>query len=505
MWRVFPTRLIGFVALLCAAHAAVAADDPWPTCRAGRDLDEKIRACSDFITRGRPTRAQLTEAYYSRGSAYIRKNLTDSAIADFTKVIELNPKHALAFDGRAWAHNLKQNFAQAFRDASRAIELNPKYLYAYNNRGLALSGQGDHARAISDFSEAIRLFGNSPGSYSTPYTNRANSYRQIGALNQAIDDLSEVIRREPGQPWNYNERSSVYIEAGNFTAALSDLRRAHELTSDGTERLNLANKINALEHKLVAPGPSVVIKPPSSSSENSGAPVGGRRVALVIGNSAYRFASPLPNPKNDASDIAQTLRRLGFDVVEGRDLDRPGMDNVLRQFARKLDGADLALFFYAGHGLQVAGKNYLVPIDARLERPGDLALDTVDIAVVLAQMEADNRVNLVFLDACRDNPLSRTLAGSLGNRSISVGRGLAQIQSAIGTMIAYATQPDSVALDGDGRNSPFTAALLQHLPTPGLDISTVMRRVRTDVIAKTRQKQVPWDHSSLTGDVILAR
>jgi uncharacterized caspase-like protein len=193
-------------------------------------------------------------------------------------------------------------------------------------------------------------------------------------------------------------------------------------------------------------------------------------------------------------------------VVEGRDLDKRGMEDKVREFSRKLDRATLALFFYAGHGLQVAGKNYLVPVDARLERPGDLAFDAMDVAQVLAQMEADQRVNLVFLDACRDNPLARTLARSLGTRSASVGQGLASIQSAVGTMIAYATQPDNVALDGDGqRNSPFTTALLRHIATPGLDISTLMRRVRADVIAATHKKQVPWDHSSLVGDVVLAR
>jgi len=233
--------------------------------------------------------------------------------------------------------------------------------------------------------------------------------------------------------------------------------------------------------------------------------VSGRRVALVIGNGNYRFATKLGNPANDASDIAGALRKLGFEVVEGRDLDKRGIEDKLREFSRKLAGAKLALFFYAGHGMQVAGRNYLVPVDAKLEQPGDLRLDTIDIADVLSQMEAEPRVNLVFLDACRDNPLARSFARSMGARSASVGQGLALVQSAIGTMIAYATQPDAVALDGDGRNSPFTKALLKHIATPAVDISTVMRRVRAEVIAETSERQVPWDHSSLVGDVVLAR
>ncbi len=249
------------------------------------------------------------------------------------------------------------------------------------------------------------------------------------------------------------------------------------------------------------------VAPPAASIPAPVAPSSGfrRRVALVIGNGDYRSAPRLTNPTNDAADMSAALRKLGFDVVDGENLDRRGMDDAIRTFGRKLDRADLAAFFYAGHGLQVAGKNYLVPIDARLERPGDLALDAVDVGVVLAQMEAEQRVNLIFLDACRDNPLARSLARSLGARSASVGQGLASIQSALGTMIVYATQPDNVALDGEGRNSPFTAALLKHVGDSGIDIATVIRRVRAEVVTATGQKQVPWDHSSLIGDVVLAR
>ena len=181
------------------------------------------------------------------------------------------------------------------------------------------------------------------------------------------------------------------------------------------------------------------------------------------------------------------------------------MENKIREFSRKIENADLALFYYAGHGLQVTGKNYLVPIDAKLEREGDLSFEAIDVDVVLQQLESGPRANLVFLDACRNNPLARNFARSLGIRSAAVGMGLASIQGGIGTMIVYATQPNNVALDGDGRNSPFTAALLAHLPNPGVDISIVLRRVRADVIQATNQKQVPWDHSSLVGELVLAR
>src|SRR5262245_50536292 len=229
------------------------------------------------------------------------------------------------------------------------------------------------------------------------------------------------------------------------------------------------------------------------------------KVALVLGNGAYAHATQLPNPPNDAADMAKALRDIGFDVVDGIDLDRRGMEERIRAFADRLGSAKVALFFYAGHGMQVAGKNFLIPIDAKLQKAGDLAFDAIDVQVVLAQMEATQRVNLVFLDACRDNPLARSFASTLGSasRSASVGRGLASIQSAVGTMIAFATQPDAVALDGGGRNSPSHAPLINHIREPGVDIAVTMRRVRVDVLAATNQQQVPWDHSSLTDAVVL--
>jgi uncharacterized caspase-like protein len=227
------------------------------------------------------------------------------------------------------------------------------------------------------------------------------------------------------------------------------------------------------------------------------------RVALVIGNGAYVNANALPNPVNDAGDIANALRELGFETIVATNLDKAGFDQRLRDFAHVLRGAKTAVFYYAGHGLQVAGKNYAVPVDARLESAADLTVETVDLDQVLPVMQAhDNRVNLVFLDACRDNPLARNFARSLpATRALSVGSGLSALDAGRGTLIAFATAPNKVALDGQGRNSPFTSALLRHIRTPGLDIAFVMRRVTADVEAQTGGAQIPWVHASLTTDV----
>jgi uncharacterized caspase-like protein len=228
-----------------------------------------------------------------------------------------------------------------------------------------------------------------------------------------------------------------------------------------------------------------------------------KRVALVIGNSAYAHVPQLANPKNDAADMADKLEAMGFEVVRGLDLDLAGLRSTVRDFIGKLDGADMALFYYAGHGLQVNGENYIAPTDARLSSYLDLDFEAMPINLVMSAMERSTKVNLVFLDACRDNPLAENLARSMGTRSGAVGRGLAKLGSGVGSLIAFATQPGNVALDGSGRNSPFTTALLKHLGTPGQGVTQDLILVRREVLDATGGKQVPWDNSSLTGDVVL--
>ena len=224
----------------------------------------------------------------------------------------------------------------------------------------------------------------------------------------------------------------------------------------------------------------------------------GKKVALVIGNSAYAHTPRLENPKNDAADMAAALKKLGFHVVEGRDLDKPSMDRTIRDFAGALSGAHVGLFFYAGHGLQVAGQNYLVPIDAQLSTASAIDFEMVRLDLVHRTMEREASTNILIMDACRDNPLARNLARALGTRSTQIGRGLALVESGEGTLISFSTQPGNVALDGTGRNSPYAAALLRHIANPGDDLPTILINVRNDVMQATDRRQVPWEHSALT-------
>lgn len=234
----------------------------------------------------------------------------------------------------------------------------------------------------------------------------------------------------------------------------------------------------------------------------AGAEAAERRIALVVGNSGYVHTTALANPRNDARDVSAALKDIGFEVVEALDADKSKLDAAMRSFTDRLTGADIALFFYAGHGLQVGAQNYLVPTDARLERERDLEFEAVRLDFVLRQMEIDRegKTSIVILDACRDNPLARNLARSMGTRSVSIGRGLAAAATGLGTFIAFATQPGNVALDGQGRNSPFTAALTRHMRVKGRNLNATMIEVRKEVVSATDGKQVPWDHSALTGE-----
>ena len=215
-----------------------------------------------------------------------------------------------------------------------------------------------------------------------------------------------------------------------------------------------------------------------------------RRVALIIGNSDYELVTALDNPGNDASDMAVALEGLGFEVFLGLDVTQREMNDISEKFAEAIRTADVSMFYYAGHGFQVGGQNYLVPTDARIERPEDVQNQTMALGEILQRMEAAPGIKFVFLDACRNNPFE----GVVG----AVSEGLARIGNAADFMISFATQPDNVAYDGTGRNSFFTEALLSHIYTPGLDVSDLMISVRKDVLAATGGRQIPWENSSLT-------
>lgn len=223
---------------------------------------------------------------------------------------------------------------------------------------------------------------------------------------------------------------------------------------------------------------------------------GGGRYALVIGNSAYGD-KPLKNPANDARDVGKALARLGFDVQLKTDVSQRAMEDSIRDFGLKLKRGGVGIFYYAGHGVQVQGVNYLVPIGARLASESDAKYECVDAGRVLSKMEdAGNELNIVILDACRNNPFTRSFR--------SVDQGLARMDAPTGSLVAYATAPNSVASDGRGQNGLYTKYLLENINTPGVPIEEVFKRVRIGVMNETGKKQVPWESSSIAGYFYLA-
>jgi tetratricopeptide (TPR) repeat protein len=416
-----------------------------------------------------------------RGEVLVDRKNFRGAITEFDAAIRLDPGDAYAYSQRSFAYYRTGDLELALKDVNEALKHDPRAAGAYNTRGLVQHAKHDYDEALADLTQAIRL----DPVVSNFYSNRGRTYNARKEFDRAIQDLNESIRLNPANPLPYVNRAISYENRREPDKALADWRTTLRLDPD---HQGATKAIRRLDQEKAAPGAAKT------------------RVALVIGNSEYKFGNRLPNPVNDAGDFANVLRKLGFDVVEGRNLDKRGMDEKIAEFARKLDKAGIGLFFYAGHGIQVDGDNWLIPTDARIE-PGDLRegrsanvkTATVNVAQVLSKMEAEQRVNLIFLDACRDNPFGR------GSGGLAQPKGLAPIQNAVGTLTAFATKPYHVALDGDGRNSPFTTALLKHLITPGLEIGGVMKRVRVDVIKSTGGEQVPFDESSLITDVVLAQ
>jgi Caspase domain len=225
----------------------------------------------------------------------------------------------------------------------------------------------------------------------------------------------------------------------------------------------------------------------------------GSRVALVVGNAGYRSVPELRNSRNDADDVSSKLKQVGFEVVDGRDLDRPGMQATLIQFAQRLAGSEAALVYYSGHGLQINGQNFLVPVDAAYRNGDILPLELIKLDEVIEALGYTTGVRLLVLDACRDNPLVNNLPQNRRSRG-GVTNGLARIERSLGMLIAYSTQANAVADDGDGRNSPFTAALVRDIAEPGLEVATLFRRVAVNVNRETRGAQTPELSISLLQD-----
>lgn len=529
--------------------------------------DQQIDACNKIIALKVFSGVQLANVYYWRAIGWNKKGNYPQVIADTTEAIRLKPDQAL-YNLRGSAYFDKGEYDIAIADYNDAIRIGPPNGTLFHNRGNAFRGKGDYAKAIADYDQAIKL-----GTNAYSLLNRGQSKQALGNLDGALADINDAIRLDPSLPsgltgravvWRakgdldraiadgteairlakakapvnimtppgsvlisaYTQRALAYEAKGDFDNAKKDYAAVLEgRAADAGSKANQATakvRLSLLSEAPVAPPPRNTA---SGLSQVGAAPkraeppapvqsvATSRRVALVIGNGAYAHVKALPNPTNDARSIARSLRDIGFTVTEGIDLDRAAMLNMTHEFLREAARAQVAVVYYAGHGVQVDGRNYLVPVDIQFQSGTDVTSAMMDMDTIMAGLDDQVRTTILILDACRNNPMAPKVASagtSRGIEGVEAGSGLAAPTSlgsgstlGAGTLIAFATAPGQVALDGEGANSPFSAALSRHIGTPGLEVQQMLTRVRAEVVAATKSKQVPWSNSSLLGEVYL--
>jgi tetratricopeptide (TPR) repeat protein len=535
--RAIAVVLVGLFAFAPGALADAKKD--WDDC-ASNDPELSLAGCTSIINRGKEAKPNLAIAYANRGNAYLNSGDNDRAIADYDQAIRLNPKFADALNGRGAAHDNKGEYDLAIADYDQAIKLKPNLPEAYNNRGNAYADKGEYDLAIADYDRAISL----KADYPDAYNGRGNAHASQGDDDRAIADFDQAIRLNPALAKAYRNRGASYLTKKEYERALTDCEHAIALMpgyaeaygcragaysgrndydraiADYDKAIQLAGRnvsaaltdarANALANQErqaqatalagAQAAPAAATAGPSLAASAQTRP--DKRIALVIGNSAYRTVNPLKNPEADAHAIAEEFRKLGFaEVIEKQNLALNDLSAALKDFGDKAVDADWAVVYYAGHGIEVGGVNYVIPVDAELKTSAHVEEEAIPLDRVLSKVEGAHKLRLVILDACRDNPFAQRLA-SAGGGARSVGRGLARIEPVGGVLVAYSAQDKHVALDGDEANSPFAQALVQSLEVPGVEISLLFRKVRDQVMNKTNGEQEPFTYGSLPAEAL---
>ena len=437
-------------------------------------------------------------AYYNRGRAWRAKGDYDKAIADYNEAIRLDPKYKFAYDNRGNAWYAKGDNDKAIADYNEAIRLDPKYANTYNSRGYAWNAKGDNDKAIADYNEAIKF----DTKFVHAYNNRGNAWIAMGDNDKAIADYNEAIRLNPKYKFAFNNRGNAWQRKGDNDKAIADYNEAIRLDpkfANAKENLELALIKQKKQTQQAAAKPQQQPSSPSSSN--------GKRVALVIGNSKYKLIDALENPSKDAELVAKKLKASGFDdVVVKLNLTRVQMMSALKDFEKIAESADWAEIYFAGHGIEISGVNYLMPVDAELTEETRISTQTINLEYLLNSVEVAKKLRLVILDACRNNPYAKKVAVASASRGVgggsasasSVGRGLSRLEPQPGTLVVYSAKAGSFALDGDGENSPFAEALAKRIEQkPPIEARRLFDFVRQDVFAGTKKEQTPFSYGSL--------
>jgi tetratricopeptide (TPR) repeat protein len=370
-----------------------------------------------------------------------------------------------ALDGRCWAYHVNGSYELAVADCKASIALRPNYPYAFNNLASAYLGLRKYEEALSATDRAIQLKPN----FFWSHLNRARAFSGLGQKERAVAEYQAALTMDPH---SVEAQAEYKVVAGQLADSSDRARPRVEET---------------------APPMPVLSNPPQVA-----AIAGGRRIALIIGNSGYRSVPELPNPVRDASLIAHALKAVGFaDIRVETDLSRDALNRTLLEFSRAAANADWAVVYYSGHGIEVGGLDYLIPIDAKLQTDRDVDFETVPLALATSAVDSAKKLRMVIMDACRSNPFISQMKRTIATRSL--GRGLAPVEPEPGSLVVFSAKNGETALDGDGANSPFAMALAQRLGTPGLEVRRLFDLVRDDVLAATDRHQQPFAYGSLSG------
>jgi tetratricopeptide (TPR) repeat protein len=485
------------------------------------DFEHAIRDCNESIK----LNPKVGANYAVRALCWKEQGDFDRALADLDIAVRLSPREYEIWQLRGATWRSKGEFDRAIADYGRAIELGPKEGMLYSYRGEAWRLKGDLDRALADQDQAIRV---SPSKYPISYIQRGDTLRYRGELQRALADYDQTLRLKDGTDVAaLTGRGLTYEKMGNLEQARAEFKKALAVSDQRnfdtfkSARETAAARLAALDSGAVQPTiPAAPVKstsaiPTPAVSVPAAAPAAikqGPRVALVIGNSAYKNVPALTNPPRDAEKVAASLRAIGFtSVTLANDASREKLADAFRKFANEAEKADWAVVYYAGHGMEVNGINYLIPVDAKLAVDRDVQFEAVPLEQVMASVEGAKKLRLVLLDACRDNPFTpqmrrtaapdavaaSTAGGSIGTRSI--GRGLGEVKVSGATLVVYAAKHGQTALDGEGGNSPFAVAVVQRIATPNVEINKVFRLVRDDVMEATAGRQEPYVYGSLPG------
>jgi tetratricopeptide (TPR) repeat protein len=421
-----------------------------------------------------PTRSSF---YFNRALAYHLKGELDRALQDYTATIQRDASYAFAYHNRGLILYEKGEFDQAIADYTRAIQVNPIYAQSLTSRGIAILRKGDARKALDDLNASLRLDDRQPSASIA----LGEAFGQLKMYDDAMAQLNRAIAESPDSSEAYFQRGRVFEARGESAQAAKDFETVRALDPTRTDARE------ALQRAKVAR----LDKPASVSRLN--------RVALVIANSKYQRFGQLLNPKRDGAAIAEAFQRVGFrQVVVVEDQTREQLLAALRSFRELADPAEWAVIYYAGHGIEIDGVNYIVPVDAKLVSDRDVQDEAITLSRVLDTVERSTQLKLVILDACRENPFLSQMKISSATRSI--GRGLARVEPEGSTLVAYSAKSGQVALDGTGETSPFVNALVGRILTPGLEIRKLFGLVRDDVLMATGSKQEPSIYGSLGGD-----